>query len=110
MAYAAVSSPCSLPGDVWLLIRAHGAASCLQSRWRRYSRFGHARRRAWPQVRDHLRECGAWREAWQYAGVRREWRGEPESWLHVEDPSILLCEMRRGLWGARLRPFARDPQ
>ena len=65
----------------------------IQRRFRRYSRFGHARRGA-PMVHRFT-------DAWRYAHIRREWRLEPSSWLMCSASmyEAILTEAVAGTWG-----------
>ena len=93
-----------LPPDLVRLVHAHAAASAIQLRWRRLAWLGHARHRAWPEVRAGLGETW-WRVLIAFPLVRREWRREPESWLSVGDPlaRVIAGECEDGLWGMPLR-------
>ena len=80
----------------------HRAAMTLQRSWLRFSLFGHARRTAWPNVRDHLRRLDVHAHLWQFACARREWRSEPHSWiLTPTDASVICVEATEGLWGSK---------
>lgn len=90
-----------LPQEVVDVVGRHAAAMVMQLRWRRFWRYGHARRgERWARVRDHLRLVGAWPSLAAYSHVRREWRTEPESWLLVDDADV--CAIEREAREARL--------
>ena len=98
----------ALPPELWSLIVQHGQAAVIQLRWRRYSLYGHARRKTWPRVKSVLRAANAWPGLWRYEMVRREWRMEPESWesactlFRDLDVGRLEEEARDGHWGASI--------
>ena len=88
-----------LPQDVVRLIVFHAHAMAIQRRFRAWSLYGYARRRAWARVRTVL-GARAVRELWPFPRVRREWRLEPESWLAMDvDVRCILSECASGMWG-----------
>lgn len=92
-----------LPKDVVSLIFEHAAASLIQRRWVRYAHFGHVHHPHWKQVSGLLMHK---RFLHMFSNVRREWRREPGSWIHVSytgDVKLLCDECARGLWGATSR-------
>lgn len=90
----------TLPPELVALVRAHGAAMCVQRRWRRWHLYAHARRggAAWARVRVHLGDR-MWRCLFPYAHVRREWRVERACWQTTSDAARVLAEARGGEWG-----------
>ena len=76
--------------------RVESSIRLIQRRFRRFTRFGHARRGA-PMTHRFP-------EAWRYSMVRREWRTEPESWLCCSAAMYeeILREAMSGAWGTRL--------
>ena len=94
--------------DLQRLILEHRAAQIIQSALLRVFRFKHARRPAWPAVRQRL---GFWvvRALWPYPLVRREWRMEPGSWFHPDATllQLLIEEAREGLWGTPNRALVK---
>ena len=92
-----------LPHDVSELVLHHLAATRIQVAWLRYDLFRHARQPEWRRIVAHLRRVDVWRPLFPYSAVRREWRTEASSWLHVSTPHPLLVEARHGLWGVRTK-------
>jgi hypothetical protein len=98
-------APRRLPDELWDIILEHRAATVVQRKWLRHSLYSHARREEWPAVRAHLDAIGMWRPLFPYVMARREWKGEPLSWMYAGAwRDAILCEAEEGLWG---RPSAR---
>lgn len=85
-------------------LHRHAMATVVQRAWLRYTLFRHASRwRQWSKVRRALEQTGAFDQLFRYSQVRREWRMEPDSWLHVtsDAASRLVGECDGGWWGFR---------
>lgn len=103
-----------LPEEIIALIMEHRAAMVLQSWARAASHRAHVRRPAWKHLRRMLVDALDWRGLDVLAGcpqVRKEWRQEPESWIHemVRDPAqaaAIVKEVKGGFWtlGTALDP------
>ena len=85
--------------DVVYLILRHAAAMRIQTRFRMWRLFGHARHPEWGALRHTL---GSYTTSlWRYERVRREWRGsERVNWVDTPHAACILREARSGLWGA----------
>lgn len=92
-----------LPIELKNLIRAHAAASVLQTQWKRREFGRHTRRSEWSSVRERLcrMDKNAFGTLTRYSQVRREWRQEPTSWRHTskETLSVIQNECLHGWWG-----------
>ena len=94
----------ALPCELQRLVLEHRAAMVVQRAWLRYSHYAHARKQPlWCMVRRGLTRYAAWRSLIPYAGVRREWRREPNSWLLLDEEVFRAIhkETAMGLWGDR---------
>ena len=93
-----------LPPDVARLVHEHAGAATLQRAVRRWQ-LRHVHRAAWGALRRHLARAAPEDVALltRNAAVRREWRGEPDSWVTcladgTTSARAIASEVQAGLW------------
>ena len=89
--------------DIMGLILQHYAASTIQSYFRRYLLFSHARQPIWSTVKKNLLNHNMYERLFFYHDIRREWRNGIEDWLGctLDDLQTIREECIFGKWGKR---------
>jgi len=85
------------------------SASKIQSLWRSYSSYSHARKKGWMKVLSSLGRKN-YLLLLPFSNVRREWRTETENWgcVDVFTVSCIVEEAKEGLWGERMVSLSSD--
>lgn len=100
-----------LPGDLQDLILDHRRAMVIQSNWRRYHHYSHAKACAWHILKLMLGD-DLYRKLIPYPRVRHEWKTEPESWMYSlmhdrRNLEVISNEVELGLWGRPTPAFCK---
>jgi|MDTB01.3.fsa_nt_gb hypothetical protein len=93
-----------LPNDINVLIKKHYYISKIQKKVRNYF-FRFTENRSWKHLRKILKEKVSMNDLkilWGNALVRKEWKQEPESWihmlLHTSHVTTIIEEIRCNVW------------